>query len=119
MTPPSRVIVIGAGIVGLASAYHILRQRPGVDLVVVERLAGPGLGDTAKSAAAFRDMFSSRVNRELSQGSIAFYEKLEAAGGGHRFYEDRLPLAHDRPRGRGAPASPHRHGPGGGGIRHA
>ena len=85
MTPPSRVVVIGAGIVGLASAYHILRQRPGVDLVVVERLPGPGLGDTAKSAAAFRDMFSSRVNRELSQGSIAFYEKLEAAEGGLDF----------------------------------
>ena len=85
MTPPSRVIVIGAGIVGLASAYHILRQRPGVEVLVVERLPGPGLGDTAKSAAAFRDMFSSRVNRELSQGSIAFYEQLEAAGGGIDF----------------------------------
>ncbi len=83
--PPSRVIVIGAGIVGLASAYHILRQQPGVEVLVVERLPGPGLGDTAKSAAAFRDMFSSRVNRELSQGSIAFYEQLEAAGGGIDF----------------------------------
>ncbi len=81
MTPPSRVVVVGAGIVGLASAYHILRQQLGVDLVVVERLPGPGLGDTAKSAAAFRDMFSSRVNRELSQGSIAFYGKLEVARG--------------------------------------
>ncbi len=76
----SRVVIIGAGIVGLASACHILRKQPGVDLMVVERLPGPGLGDTAKSAAAFRDMFSSRVNRELSQGSIAFYENSRRRG---------------------------------------
>jgi sarcosine oxidase subunit beta len=77
-----KVIIVGAGIVGLASAYHLLQNRGGLDLLVVEKMAGPGLGDTAKSAAAFRDMFSSPVNRDLSRGSIAFYEKLEQASGG-------------------------------------
>jgi sarcosine oxidase subunit beta len=77
MTTNPQVIIVGAGIVGLASAYHVLRKREGLDLLVVEKMAGPGLGDTAKSAAAFRDMFSSPVNRDLSRGSIAFYEKIE------------------------------------------
>ncbi len=77
MTPSPQVIIVGAGILGLASAYHILKSQEGLDLLVVERMAGPGLGDTAKSAAAFRDMFSSPVNRDLSRGSIAFYEKIE------------------------------------------
>jgi glycine/D-amino acid oxidase-like deaminating enzyme len=77
MTPGHQVIIVGAGILGLASAYHLLQSHPGLDLLVVERLAGPGRGDTAKSAAAFRDMFSSPVNRQLSQGAIAFYENLE------------------------------------------
>jgi glycine/D-amino acid oxidase-like deaminating enzyme len=72
-----QVIIVGAGILGLASAYHLLQNHPGLDLLVVERLAGPGRGDTAKSAAAFRDMFSSPVNRQLSQGAIAFYDYLE------------------------------------------
>jgi glycine/D-amino acid oxidase-like deaminating enzyme len=77
MDPGPQVIIIGAGILGLASAYHILERQEGLDLLIVERLAGPGQGDTAKSAAAFRDMFSSPVNRHLSQGSIAFYDRLE------------------------------------------
>jgi glycine/D-amino acid oxidase-like deaminating enzyme len=77
MTQGHQAIIVGAGILGLASAYHILQNQPGLDLLVVERLAGAGQGDTARSAAAFRDMFSSPVNRRLSQGAIAFYEHLE------------------------------------------
>ena len=77
MTQGHRVIIIGAGILGLASAYHLLKSHAGLDLLVVERLSGAGQGDTARSAAAFRDMFSSPVNRQLSQGAIAFYESLE------------------------------------------
>jgi glycine/D-amino acid oxidase-like deaminating enzyme len=77
MTQGPQAIIVGAGILGLASAYHLLKRRPGLDLLVVERLNGPGQGDTARSAAAFRDMFSSPVNRQLSQGAIAFYERLE------------------------------------------
>ncbi len=77
MTLNPQVIIIGAGILGLAGAYHLLRSHPGLDLLVVERLARAGQGDTAKSAAAFRDMFSSPVNRRLAQGAIAFYENLE------------------------------------------
>ncbi len=82
MAANPQVIIVGAGIVGLASAYHILRRQEELDLLVVEKMAGPGLGDTAKSAAAFRDMFSSPVNRDLSRGSIASYEKIEQDFGG-------------------------------------
>jgi glycine/D-amino acid oxidase-like deaminating enzyme len=78
MTQGPQVIIVGAGILGLASAYHLLKSHAGLDLLVVERLSGSGQGDTARSAAAFRDMFSSPVNRQLSQGAIAFYERLEA-----------------------------------------
>jgi glycine/D-amino acid oxidase-like deaminating enzyme len=77
MTQGHQAIIVGAGILGLASAYHLLKGHAGLDLLVVERLAGAGQGDTARSAAAFRDMFSSPVNRRLSQGAIAFYENLE------------------------------------------
>ena len=77
MAPSLQVIIIGAGILGLASAYHILKDQAGLDLLVVDKLAGPGRGDTAKSAAAFRDLFSSPLNRHLSQGSIAFYEEIQ------------------------------------------
>ncbi len=74
------VVVVGAGILGLASAYHLLRANPGLDLLVLDRLPGAGRGTTARSAAAYRDMFTSPVNRHLSQGSITFYEEIQAAG---------------------------------------
>jgi glycine/D-amino acid oxidase-like deaminating enzyme len=77
MTQGPQVIIIGAGIIGLASAYHLLKGHEGLNLLAVERMAGSGQGDTARSAAAFRDMFSSPVNRQLSQGSITFYESIE------------------------------------------
>jgi glycine/D-amino acid oxidase-like deaminating enzyme len=71
-------VVVGAGILGLASAYHILEGgRGGVRLLIIDRLAGPGRGNTARSAAAYRDMFSSPVNRHLSRASIHFYEALQ------------------------------------------
>jgi len=73
-------IIVGAGILGLASAYHVLRQDRGLQLLVLERLQGPGRGNTAKSAAAYRDMFSSPANRLLSRSSIAFYEQVQAQG---------------------------------------
>lgn len=72
-----RVIIVGAGILGLASACHILKSRSNLDLLVIDRLQGPGRANTARSAAAYRDMFSSKLNRGLSQGSIAFYEQIQ------------------------------------------
>ena len=71
------VIVVGAGILGLASAYYILRNSPSSKVLVIERLGGVGRGSTAKSAAAFRDMFTSPPNRRLAEGAIAFYEEVE------------------------------------------
>ncbi len=59
MTRNPQVIILGAGILGLASAYHLLQHHPGLDLLVIERLSTPGRGNTARSAAAYRDMFSS------------------------------------------------------------
>ncbi len=71
-----KIIVIGAGILGMASAYHLLQRGPKLDLLVIDRLQGAGRGNTARSAAAYRDMFSSELNRRLSQGSIAVYEQI-------------------------------------------
>jgi glycine/D-amino acid oxidase-like deaminating enzyme len=74
------LIIVGAGILGLAGARHILRQAPGLKLLVLERLQGPGQGNTVRSAAAFRDLFTSAVNRHLSRASILFYEALQESG---------------------------------------
>ncbi|MCL4503245.1 MAG: FAD-binding oxidoreductase [Deltaproteobacteria bacterium] len=74
------VLVVGAGILGLASAYHILRVDSRLNLLVLDRLRGPGRGTTARSAAAYRDMFATPVNRHLAQGTLAFFENLQESG---------------------------------------
>jgi len=37
-----RIVIIGGGIVGLATAYQLLQARPGTSVTVLEKEAGPG-----------------------------------------------------------------------------
>ncbi|HYC11079.1 MAG TPA: FAD-binding oxidoreductase [Nitrososphaerales archaeon] len=67
------IIVIGAGIMGVASAYHLLKNNPRKKVLVVERYGAPGQGNTGRSNALFRNTFSSSDNQVLSNGAIDFY----------------------------------------------
>ncbi len=67
------VIVVGAGIMGAASAYHIMRNNPRKKVLLVDRCGGPGQGNTGRSNAMFRNTFSSRDNQTLADASIDFY----------------------------------------------
>jgi sarcosine oxidase subunit beta len=61
-------VVIGGGIVGVSTAYHL--AAAGVrDVLLLEREAGLGLGSTGKCAGGFRHQFSSEVNVRLSLAS--------------------------------------------------
>lgn len=72
------VLVIGAGIIGLSTAYHIKASHSDLSVLVIDRSAAPGQGDTAKSMAAIRDTFTSDVNRLLAGSSIAFYKHVQS-----------------------------------------
>jgi glycine/D-amino acid oxidase-like deaminating enzyme len=72
------VLIIGAGIVGLSTAYHIKENNPSLSVLVIDRSAAPGQGDTAKSVAAIRDIFTSEVNRLLASSSIDFYKHIQS-----------------------------------------
>jgi FAD-dependent oxidoreductase domain-containing protein 1 len=71
------IIVIGAGIMGMASAYHLKRNNPQKRIVVVDRYGAPGQGNTGRSNAMFRNTFSSRDNQTLSNSSIDFYSHVQ------------------------------------------
>jgi len=73
-------VIVGAGVLGLATAYHIKRQNPGHRVLVIERLSGPGQGSTAKSAGMFRVFFYSRTNLALAHTSVEFYKHLQEKG---------------------------------------
>lgn len=74
------VVIVGAGIVGLSSAYHIKKNNPDMDVLVIDRANTYAQGNTAKSAASIRDLFSEDVNFKLSHSTIEFYKHLHSQG---------------------------------------
>ena len=69
MTDVADAVVVGGGIVGTSTAYHL--ASAGVRRVVLlERASAVGTGATGACAGGFRFQFSSRINIELSLASV-------------------------------------------------
>ncbi len=71
------VLVVGAGVLGLSSAYYLKRREPSRRVVVVDRLGGPGQGNSAKSEGGFRNLFTSETNYLLADSSIDWFRHME------------------------------------------
>jgi sarcosine oxidase subunit beta len=69
-----QVVVIGGGIVGLASA-HALAER-GAEVIVCEK-GSLGDGSTSRALGGIRTQFSTPVNVELSLASLPVWESFE------------------------------------------
>ena len=68
------VVVIGAGISGLSTAMHLKEGNPDLSIVVLDKQHTYGQGNTGKSAAGYRDIFKTEVNRKLASSSIEFFK---------------------------------------------
>jgi len=66
-------VVVGAGVIGMASAYYIKKGSPEKDVLVLDRHGDVGQGNTARSNAMFRNTFTSSDNQVLAGSSIDFY----------------------------------------------
>ncbi|MEM0158417.1 MAG: FAD-binding oxidoreductase [Thermoplasmataceae archaeon] len=77
--PPKKydVIIVGAGIVGLTSAYYIKKMNKDLSVAVLERAPTFGQGNSGRSAAGFRDLFSSQINFQLSHSTIEYYKHVQ------------------------------------------
>lgn len=71
------VIIVGAGIVGLSSAYHLKKENPDLNVRIVDRAGTYAQGNTARSAAGFRNLFTAEINFKLSNSSIEFYRYVQ------------------------------------------
>jgi FAD-dependent oxidoreductase domain-containing protein 1 len=67
------VVVVGAGILGISSAYHIQKSGPDRRVLVIDRFGDAGQANTGRSNAMFRNTFSSTDNQILANSSIDFY----------------------------------------------
>ena len=75
---PSRasVVIIGGGVVGLSTAYHLARAGV-IDVVLIEK-SEFGSGSTCKAAGGVRAQFSEAVNIELGARSLKTFETFQA-----------------------------------------
>jgi glycine/D-amino acid oxidase-like deaminating enzyme len=62
---------------GVASAFHLKRNNPDKQILMLDRLGASGQGNTGRSNAMFRNTFSSVDNQVLSNSTIDFYLHLQ------------------------------------------
>jgi len=73
-TATADVIVVGAGIMGVSTAYHLARRRAG-RIVVLER-DDVCSGSTALASGGIRHQYANRIGIELTRHSIETYERF-------------------------------------------
>jgi glycine/D-amino acid oxidase-like deaminating enzyme len=67
------IVVIGAGIIGMSTAFQIAR-RSGARVIVLEKGVGPGEGSTGASSAVCRFRYSHAEIVQLARDGIAAYQ---------------------------------------------
>jgi sarcosine oxidase subunit beta len=75
VTPPD-VVILGAGIMGASTAWHLARR--GVRrILLLDRAGAPGAGSTARATGGFRAQYATAINVRLSLLSRAKLASFE------------------------------------------
>ena len=70
------VVVVGGGIVGLATAYYLTERDPGREVLVCEK-GSVGAGSTERAVGGIRAQFSTKVNVRLSLAAMEVWDTFE------------------------------------------
>jgi sarcosine oxidase, subunit beta len=73
----ARIVIAGAGAVGAAIAYHLVRHRAGAEVILCDR-AEFASGATGKAMGGVRQQFSTAPEVRLAQASARFFAELGA-----------------------------------------
>lgn len=79
MTAGPRVVVVGGGIVGLCTAWHLV-QRGCTQVVICER-AKAGAGSTGRASGGIRQQFARETEIRMARESVDFWEGFDASFG--------------------------------------
>ncbi len=74
------IVIVGGGVMGMSTAYHLARAAAG-RVLLLEREEAFGLGATGRCAGGVRYQFATEVNIRLSQASFALLERFQAETG--------------------------------------
>ncbi len=77
MSTTSDVAIVGAGVIGAATAFFLARDH-GCRVTLVERDPSFRRASSALSASSIRQQFSTPLNIALSQQSFAFLQRIDA-----------------------------------------
>src|SRR5262245_38528885 len=72
VTATADVVIVGAGIMGVSTAYHLVRRGAG-RVVILER-DDVCAGSTALASGGIRHQYANRIGIELTRHSIRTYE---------------------------------------------
>ena len=84
MQKDNTIIIIGAGIAGVATAYYLLKNNSNLDVVLIDKNQ-PLSFTTSKSGENFRDYWPQECMRQLVSDSIILMEELRAKYGSDAF----------------------------------
>lgn len=84
MAQTADVMIIGAGIIGMSSAFHLARE--GLKVVVLEREDTLGRGSTPRATGGYRAQFQTRINVQLSLLSRSKLQHFKDEVGGEAGY---------------------------------
>ena len=76
LPPTAQVVVIGGGVMGASTAYHLAR-RGCTDVVLLEKQEFFGMGATGRCAGGIRYQFSTEINVRLSLHSLPMLDRFE------------------------------------------
>ena len=71
------ILVVGGGIIGFSSAYHLKSRHPETNILVIDKKGAAGQGNTAKSEGAFRNVFGSETNFLLANSTIDWFDHVQ------------------------------------------
>jgi sarcosine oxidase subunit beta len=77
LPPTAQVVIIGGGVMGASTAYHLAR-RGCTDVVLLEQQEFFGIGATGRCAGGIRYQFSTEINVQLSLLSLPMLDRFEA-----------------------------------------
>ena len=71
------VLVIGGGVVGQATGYWLLREAPGLKVLVLERDPTYAEASSGLSVGGIRQQFGTAINIEIAREAVRFYERVQ------------------------------------------
>ncbi|MBM3292807.1 FAD-binding oxidoreductase, partial [Candidatus Bathyarchaeota archaeon] len=71
------ILVVGAGALGISSAYYLKKRDPSLKVIVIEKFGGLAQGNSGKSEGAYRNLFTGEANFLLADTSIDWFHNLQ------------------------------------------